>query len=60
MCAHNAARDAELLKPLATPIGFWNPLTGTLEARPPGPLAVQHSRRTARGRVRERLLRGAR
>ena len=54
MCAHNAERDAELLKPVPMRIGFWNPLTGALEARPSAPLAVRHSRRTARGRARER------
>jgi len=52
MCQLNAVRDAELLKAVPMPIGFWNPLTGALEARPPAKLVVRHSRRTARGRVR--------
>lgn len=59
MCLHNARRDSELLKPLAVPrgarIGFWNPLTGAIEDRPPLRLAVQLSRKTARGRARARL-----
>ncbi|HEY3073635.1 MAG TPA: radical SAM protein [Burkholderiales bacterium] len=56
MCQHNAARDAELLKPLPMRVGFWNPLTGTLGARPPSRLVVQHSAKTAKGRVRERII----
>jgi hypothetical protein len=59
MCRHNAVRDAELLQPLPMRIGFWNPLSGALEARPPARLVVRHSRKTARGRVRAQL-RGAR
>jgi len=55
MCRHNAVRDAELLKPLPMSIGFWNPLTGALEPRPPR-LLVQHSAKTAKGRVRERII----
>ncbi len=55
MCRHNAARDAELLKPLALRVGFWNPLTGALEERPPPRLVVRHSAKTAKGRVRQRL-----
>jgi hypothetical protein len=56
MCRHNAVRDAELLKPLPMRIGFWNPLTGVLEERPPPRLIVEHSAKTAKGRVRERIM----
>jgi organic radical activating enzyme len=59
MCLHNARRDNELLKPLpmqrGARIGFWNPLTGAIQDHAPSRLVVQHSRKTARGRVRERL-----
>ena len=55
MCRHNAVRDAELLKPLPTRIGFWNPLTGALNERPPLRLVVRHSAKTAKGRIRQQL-----
>jgi hypothetical protein len=55
MCQYNAVRDAELLKPLPMRLGFWNPLTGALEERPPPRRIVRHSLKTAKGRVRERL-----
>ncbi len=55
MCRHNAVRDAELLRSLPMRIGFWNPLTGAIEHEPPPRLVVEHSRKTARGRVRARL-----
>lgn len=55
MCGYNAERDRRLLRPLPMRIGFWNPLTGRLEARPPAGLTVHHSLKTARGRVRKRL-----
>lgn len=51
MCRYNAERDARILRPLSTPIGFWNPLTGELQAHPPAELTVRHSRKTARGRA---------
>jgi hypothetical protein len=56
MCRHNAVRDAELLKPLPLPVGFWNPLTGALEQRPPPRLIVEHSTKTAKGRVRKQII----
>lgn len=34
MCLHNAKRDGELLKPVRTEKGWWNPLTGTIMAQP--------------------------
>ena len=30
MCVHNARRDGELLKPVRTEKGWWDPLTGTI------------------------------
>ncbi len=60
MCRYNAERDPQLVRPLPMRIGFWNPLTGELEPRPPAALTVRHSLRTARGRVRQRLISRAR
>lgn len=63
MCLHNAQRDRHLLKVLPMTIGgvqkYWNPLTGKLDERETRVGAVQLTRRTARGRVRQALLDGA-
>ncbi len=62
MCLHNAQRDHYVLKVLPMSIGgvqkFWNPLTGKLEVREPNIVAVQHTRKTARGRVKQTMERG--
>jgi 7,8-dihydro-6-hydroxymethylpterin dimethyltransferase len=63
MCLHNAERDRYVLKALPMTIAgvpkYWNPLTGKLEAREPKIAAVQHTRKTARGRVKQALEREA-
>ncbi len=61
MCVHNAKRDQYLLQParLANSGGqviqFWNPVSGALSATPPSRIDVALTRKTARGRARERL-----
>lgn len=60
MCLNNAKRDDYLLKPIPmqaeeNTIKFWNPLTGQFHDKMPGKLVVQHTRKTARGRTREKL-----
>jgi uncharacterized radical SAM superfamily Fe-S cluster-containing enzyme len=59
MCLHNAQRDHYVLKALPMTIGgvqkYWNPLSGKLEAREAKIINVQHTRKTARGRVKQAL-----
>ena len=63
MCLHNAQRDHYVLKALPMRIGgvqkYWNPLTGRLETREAKIIGVQHTRKTARGRVKQALMEGA-
>jgi 7,8-dihydro-6-hydroxymethylpterin dimethyltransferase len=63
MCLHNAQRDNYVLKALPMTIGgvqkYWNPLSGKLEARETKIITVQPTRKTARGRVKQALERGA-
>ena len=59
MCVHNAKRDDYLLVPArvtrASRLKFFNPVTGQLEDRMPGKIAVTLTRKSARGRAREGL-----
>ncbi|MDH4395019.1 MAG: radical SAM protein [Limnobacter sp.] len=60
MCLNNAKRDDFLLKPIAMPqaegvIKFWNPITGKLQDNKPERLVVEHTRKTARGRTKEKM-----
>ena len=59
MCLHNAQRDHYVLKALPMTFGgvqkYWNPLTGKLEAREAKIVNVQHTRKTARGRVKQAM-----
>jgi uncharacterized radical SAM superfamily Fe-S cluster-containing enzyme len=59
MCLHNAQRDHYVLKALPMTIAgvqkYWNPLTGKLEAREAKIINVQHTRKTARGRVKQAI-----
>lgn len=56
MCVHNAKRDHYLLQPSAikqqNKLLFFNPANGQLEDRMPGPIQVELSRKTARGRAK--------
>ena len=58
MCLHNAKRDDFLLKPLpikeGTRIRFWNPVTGALQDDKPARVVVNLTRKTARGKTRQR------
>lgn len=64
MCVHNAKRDQYLLQPArlagnagqAQVIQFWNPVTGAISATPPSRIDVALTRKTARGRAKERLM----
>jgi len=53
MCAFNAEREARILEPLAVEGGYWDPLTGGLDDRPP-PVAAAPAltRKTAKGHHR--------
>ena len=59
MCLYNARRDEHLLQPVEMrgeqTIRFWNPLTGELQDDKPRIEGVEHTRKTARGRAKERL-----
>jgi 7,8-dihydro-6-hydroxymethylpterin dimethyltransferase len=63
MCLHNAQRDHYVLKALPMSFGgvqkYWNPLTGKLEARETKVMNVRHTRKTARGRVKQAMVEGA-
>jgi 7,8-dihydro-6-hydroxymethylpterin dimethyltransferase len=56
MCLHNAERDAFILKPLkitgAAGEALWNPLSGKVEPSNGVPTAVNHSPKTAKGRLK--------
>jgi len=56
MCLHNARRDEHLLRPIEVKRGekvrFWNPATGAFTDSPPARVAVEPTRKTARGRTR--------
>lgn len=58
MCVHNAKRDTYLLQAAriesGTAVRFWNPADGSWSAQPPKHIAVSLSRKTARGRARQR------
>lgn len=59
MCVHNAKRDHYLLQPSAiqreNKLLFFNPVNGQLEDRMPGPVRVELTRKTARGRAKPAL-----
>ncbi len=59
MCLHNAKRDDHLLKPIEIQkegvIQFWNPVTGKFQNNKPDKIVVEHTRKTARGRTKEKL-----
>ena len=55
MCRHNAMRDDYLLAPVRmAQIGWWNPVTGTMQDEPVRAGPVRLSPKTARGRARLR------
>lgn len=60
MCVVNAQRDRFLLPPVSLDQGdrrvYWDPVTGTTSERAHAPSAVRISRKTAKGRVRARLV----
>ena len=57
MCIHNAKRDDYLLVAAQVKkenlIRFWNPATGKLQDHKPERIAVQLTRKTARGQARQ-------
>jgi pyruvate-formate lyase-activating enzyme len=59
MCLNNAKRDEYLLKPIEIQkegvIQFWNPVTGNFQKDAPEKLTVEHTRKTARGKTKEKL-----
>jgi len=59
MCLNNAKRDEYLLKPIPMQkegvVQFWNPVTGAFQKDAPKKVDVVHTRKTARGRTREKI-----
>lgn len=59
MCLNNAKRDDYLLKPVQVEkegvMQFWNPVTGSFQKSLPAKIEVVHTRKTARGKTREKL-----
>ncbi len=59
MCLNNAKRDEYLLKPIEIQkegvVQFWNPITGGFQKNAPEKLTVEHTRKTARGRTKEKI-----
>lgn len=59
MCLYNAKRDHYLLKPVALershPLHFWHPLTGKIDDQRSADPVVALTRKTARGRAKQRL-----
>jgi hypothetical protein len=59
MCVHNAKRDQYLL--VSAQVGevnriqFWNPITGKLQRDKPEQLSTSLTRKTARGKAKERM-----
>ena len=53
MCVHNARRDELTLAPIRLGDGYWDPLTGRESTGPTADRAVQHSRKTLKGRMKQ-------
>ena len=53
MCLHNARRDELTLAPIRMGDGYWDPLTGRQGAEPATGRAVQHTRKTLKGRLKQ-------
>lgn len=53
MCLHNARRDELTLAPIRMADGYWDPLTGRQGAEPATGRAVQHTRKTLKGRLKQ-------
>lgn len=59
MCVHNAKRDDYLLVPAQVKkeqsIMFWNPATGEFQKEKPNNIAVELTRKNARGRAKDQV-----